>query len=60
MIIDYNHFLRNNIPRFDCPTCATGQLKLIEKTFQEVHPAWINNLPNFDEDISYRANASKI
>jgi Domain of unknown function (DUF4145) len=60
MYIERNHFLKNNFPRFNCPTCDKGQLRLIENTFSEKHPAWINKLPTFGDHISYDEDGNEV
>ncbi|MBK6994437.1 MAG: DUF4145 domain-containing protein [Saprospiraceae bacterium] len=53
MIIRKGYFNFNNIPRFSCPNCGTGQLRFEKDSLMSRLPAWIRKFPvssnNYDE-----------
>ena len=46
MIIHKGYFSFGNIPRFPCPRCGRGQLRIVKDTLIKKLPAWIRALPD--------------
>ena len=49
MIIKIAKFDISEIPRFICPKCNIGQLRLIKDSVMHKHPSWISMLPEVSE-----------
>ncbi len=60
MIIQFACFPFDEIPRFSCPRCGKGQLRILKETIIKKHPAWIKTLPTMGSNISYDGHGNEI
>jgi len=57
MIVRNGYFDFDNIPRFSCPNCGLGQLRLEKNTLTSRLPTWIRKLP--ESSLYYDENGQK-
>ncbi|MDO8366012.1 MAG: DUF4145 domain-containing protein [Saprospiraceae bacterium] len=52
MVIRKGYFDFDNIPRFSCPCCGTGQLRFEKDTLISRLPAWIRKFPEYSDNFN--------